>query len=156
MHLALQVSDQGRFAEADALFRRVDALAPRASDKAAVARLYHYRALNALNQGHDEQALSLLAQAEQAYAGVLPPEALQGVPAAARVQLVSSSDLPSLLSERLMTDPTAQSALMGLIEVRRYRAIVLRRLGRVPESEAAVASAQTLARANQIRWSRHA
>ncbi len=57
MHLALQVSDQGRFAEADTLFRQADALAPRASDKAAVARLRHYQALNALNQGHDQQAL---------------------------------------------------------------------------------------------------
>ena len=39
MHLALQVSDQGRFAEADTLFRQAATLAPRASDKAAVARL---------------------------------------------------------------------------------------------------------------------
>ena len=78
MHLALQVSDQGRFAEADALFRQADALAPRASDKAAVARLHHYRALNALNQGHDEQALSLLAPGGASYAGLLPPGALQG------------------------------------------------------------------------------
>jgi len=115
MHLALQVSDQGRFAEADALFRQADALAPRASDKAAVARLYHYRALNMLNQGHDEQALSLLAQAERAYTSLLPPEAMQPTPASARVQLASSGDLPPLPSERLMTDPTAQSALLGLI-----------------------------------------
>jgi CHAT domain-containing protein len=150
MHLALQVSDQGRFAEADALFRQADALAPRASDKAAVARLYHYRALNMLNQGHDEQALSLLAQAERAYTSLLPPEAMQPTPASARVQLASSGDLPPLPSERLMTDPTAQSALLGLIEVRRYRAIVLRRLGRVSDSEATIASALSLAHANQI------
>jgi CHAT domain-containing protein len=150
MHLALQVSDRGRFAEADALFRQAELLAPRASDKAAVARLYHYRALNALNQGHDDQALSLLAQAERAYAALVPPDALQGTPAAARVQLASSGDFPPLPSERLMTDPTAQSALMGLIETRRYRAIVLRRMGRMPESEAAITSAQSVAHANQI------
>src|SRR4029079_3527322 len=41
MHLALQVSDQGRFAEAGALFRQADALAPRARDKAADARRAH-------------------------------------------------------------------------------------------------------------------
>src|SRR5690348_9189011 len=137
MHLALQVSDQGRFAEADALFRQADALAPRASDKAAVARLYHYRALNALNQGHDDRALSLLTEAERAYAALLPPEVLQGAPSA-RVQLASSGDLPSLPNGRLMADPSAQSALMGLIETRRYRAIVLRRLGRVAEGEAVI------------------
>ena len=49
-----------------------------------------------------------------------------------------------------MIDPTAQSALIGLIEVRRYRAIVLRQLGRAAESEAAIASARALARANQM------
>ena len=59
--------------------------------------------------------------------------------------------IPAVLpSQQLMIDPTAQSALMGLIEVRRYRAIVLRRLGRPAESEAAIASAQMLARANQM------
>ena len=68
MHLALQVSDQGRFAEADTLFRQAAALAPRASDKAAVARLQHYQALHALNQGREEQALALLGEAEKAYA----------------------------------------------------------------------------------------
>jgi CHAT domain-containing protein len=150
VHLALQVSDQGRFAEADALFRQAEALAPRASDKAAVARLRHYQALHALNQGHDQQALSLLDEAGRDYAALVPPDALQGTPAGARVQLASAGDFPALPDERLMTDPTAQSALLGLIEVRRYRAIVLRRLGRLPESEAAIASAQTLARANQI------
>ena len=79
MHLALQVSDQGRFAEADTLFRQAEALAPRASDKAAVARLRHYQALNALNQGHDQQALTLLGQAETGYAALVPRESLQAI-----------------------------------------------------------------------------
>ena len=77
MHLALQVSDQGRFAEADTLFRQARALAPRASDKAAVARLRHYQALHALNQGREEQALALLGEAEKGYAAVVPAETLQ-------------------------------------------------------------------------------
>ncbi len=128
MHLALQVSDQGRFAEADTLFRQAATLAPRASDKAAVARLKHYQALHALNQGHKEQALALLGEAEKAYAAVVPPEALQRLPPAA-VQLASAGEIPPLPSQQLMIDPTAQSALIGLIEVRRYRAIVLRQLG---------------------------
>jgi len=148
MHLALQVSDQGRFAEADTLFRQAATLAPRASDKAAVARLKHYQALHALNQGHKEQALALLGEAEKAYAAVVPPEALQSLPPAA-VQLASAGEIPPLPSQQLMIDPTAQSALIGLIEVRRYRAIVLRQLGRSAESEAAIASAEALARSGQ-------
>ena len=90
MHLALQVSDQGRFAEADTLFRQADALAPRASDKAAVARLRHYQALHALNQGHDQQALTLLGQAETGYAALVPRESLQAVAPIQPVQLASA------------------------------------------------------------------
>ena len=150
MHLALQVSDQGRFAEADTLFRQASALAPRASDKAAVARLHHYEALHALNQGRKEQALALLAEAEKAYAAVVPSDTLQALPPGPSVQSVSAGEIPPLPSRQLMIDPTAQSALIGLIEVRRYRAIVLRQLGRAAESEAAISSARALARANQM------
>jgi CHAT domain-containing protein len=152
MHLALQVSDQERFAEADSLFQQAEKLAPRANDKAAVARLKHYEALNALNQGRLQQALSLLDLAEVDYTALVPRDSLQAA-GAPRVQLASAStssvfaDMPS---QQLMTDPTAQSALIGLIEVRRYRSIVLRRLGRPVDSAAAIASAEALARANRM------
>ena len=150
MHLALQVSDQGRFAEADTLFRQAAALAPRASDKAAVARLQHYQALHALNQGRKEQALALLGEAEKAYAAVVPAETLQACRRGRRAAWHRPARCRPLPSQQLMIDPTAQSALIGLIEVRRYRAIVLRQLGRPAESEAAIASAEALARANQM------
>jgi CHAT domain-containing protein len=151
MHLALQVSDQGRFSEADGLFRQADALAARATDKAAVARLDHYRALDALNQGHYQQALVLLNEAAARYETLVPRESLQAANAGARLVGVSgASPLVTLPDQQLMADPTAQSALMGLIEVRRYQSIVLRKLDRPSESEAAIASAETLARANRI------
>ncbi len=148
MHLALQVSDQGRFTDADALFKQADALAPRASDKAAVARLQHYRALHALNQGRNEQALTLLQSAESGYAALVPRDSLTP-----NVQLASvggASDLAIFPGQGLTLDPTTQSALIGLIEARRYRAIVLRQLGRPTESAAAIASAESLARANHL------
>jgi len=154
MHLALQVSDQQRFAEADALFQQADKLAPRANDKAAVARLLHYRALDALNQGRLQQALALLDAAAAGYTALIPPESLHaGADQSPSVQQVSgggASNLAGLPSQRVMVDPTVQSALMGLIEVRRYRAIVLRQLGRPGDSEAAIESAETLARANRM------
>jgi CHAT domain-containing protein len=153
MHLALQVSDQGRFAEADTLFQQADTLAPRATDKAAPARLLHYRALHALNQGHNDVALALLSRAETAYVPLIPPESLNAS-AARPIQLASSgttaSDLANLPSERLMVDPTAQSALMGLIETLRYQAIALRLMGRSAESSAAIARAEVLASANRM------
>jgi len=153
MHLALQVSDQQRFAEADALFQQADKLAPRANDKAAVARLLHYRALDALNQGRLQQALALLDAAAAGYTALIPPDSLHaGTGQSPSMQQVSfgASSLAGLPSQRVMVDPTVQSALMGLIEVRRYRAIVLRQLGRPADSQAAIESAETLARANRM------
>ena len=69
------------------------------------------------------------------------------------VSLVAANGAAALVTlpdQQLMIDPTAQSALMGLIEVHRYQSIVLRRLGRPEESAAAIASAQTLAKANRM------
>jgi CHAT domain-containing protein len=148
MHLALQVSDQGRFAEADALFKQANLLAPRASDKAATARLRHYQALNALNQHHDDQALALLDTAATDYTALVPRESLQGDTQPPSDPHVASLDLT--LNQRLLTDPTEQSALMGLIEVRRYQSIVLRQLGKPAESAVAIAQAQMLARTNRL------
>jgi hypothetical protein len=148
MHLALQVSDQGRFAEADALFKQAELLAPRASDKAATARLRHYQALNALNQHHDDQALALLDTAATGYTALVPRESLQEDTEPPSAAHVASLDIT--LNQRLMTDPTEQSALMGLIEVRRYQSIVLRQLGKPAESAVAIAQAQMLARTNRL------
>jgi CHAT domain-containing protein len=147
MHLALQVSDQGRFAEADTLFAQAEALAPRANDRVAPARLLHYRALHALNQGRLPQALTLLRSADAAYAALVPPELLTARPAGA-VQVASLGSLPIAMPP--LTDPTVQSALMGVLETRRYQSIVLRHMGQPEESEAVIAAAQRLAAANNI------
>ena len=121
------------------LFKQADALAPRASDKAAVSRLRHYQALHALNQTRNDQALKLLGEAEVGYAALVPRESLQGLALTPTAQLALAGALPDLPNQRLTIDPTAQSALIGLIEVRRYRAIVLRQLGRPDESATAIA-----------------
>ena len=153
MSLALQLSDQGRFAEADVLFRQAEPLAPGATDKAAPARLWHYEALNALNQGRTEQAVALLGRAEAGYLPLIPPDSrnASGAASAPAPHLASAQaqDLGLLPSQQLMIDPTAESALMGLIEVRRYRAIALRLLGHPADADAAIASADGLAQANR-------
>ena len=53
-------------------------------------------------------------------------------------------------SQDLLTDPRAQSALLGLIEVRRNRAVVLRLMGRAQEADALLTSATDLARGNGL------
>ncbi len=77
MSLGLQLSNQGRYAEADASFARAEALIgpsggdpttpPAGSDETARARLLQYRALDAVNRGKPAIALPLLDQSETAY-----------------------------------------------------------------------------------------
>lgn len=151
IHLALQVSDQGRYAEADGLFARAARLAPQAADHVAPARLLHYRALHARNQGHDQEALGLLQQAESAYEILLPPEMLTASAVSRRAALAPLAITPEPQSaEQLLIDPEQRAALIGLLETRRYRAIVLRDLSRPAESEAALRSATRLATANGL------
>ncbi|MGA3398464.1 MAG: CHAT domain-containing protein [Acetobacteraceae bacterium] len=146
MHLALQVSDEGRFAEADTLFARAQRLAPNATDRVAVAGLLHYRALHALNQGRLAPARALLRDAETAYAAIVPPEML-AARSDVRVQVASLGTLPA---GGPTIDPTAQSALMGVLETQRYQAIVLRHMGLAEDSAAMIGAAQRLASANDI------
>lgn len=154
LNLALQISDQGRWSEADGLFTRADRLAAAAADPSQQARLLHYEALHQLNQGKREAALKLLDRAGPAYAKLLPPDVLNARAAGARGstnQLGAVGNTGMLAGGNLLTDVSTRSALLGLIEVRRYRAIVLRGLGRAAESQQALASARQLAAANGLR-----
>ncbi len=153
LNLGLQISNQKRFPEAEALFTRADRIVGAAPDASQRARLTHYRALHARNQGKLEEALSFLDKAEPAYAELLPPEVLNARPSAiGRGGIGSGSTATDLLSNRdLLTDVTTRAGLLGLIEVRRYRAVVLRSLGRFAESDVALKSASTLAAGNGMR-----
>jgi len=64
--LALQVSNQGRFDEADALFHRAEPILERAAEPQLRARLSSYLALHAANQRHFDDALKLAHQATTA------------------------------------------------------------------------------------------
>ncbi|PZW51017.1 CHAT domain-containing protein [Humitalea rosea] len=131
MHLALNLSNQRRLAEAEVLFRRADALAPGAADPVAVPRLLHYRALHALNGGHPAAALPLLNQAEARYATLLPRGLVEGERSDGLV---------------VLADPVSQSAILGLAEARRSRGIVLARLGRPEDAATSVAEGRSLLR----------
>ncbi|HET6195966.1 MAG TPA: CHAT domain-containing tetratricopeptide repeat protein [Acetobacteraceae bacterium] len=155
MSLALQLSIEGRYAEAEALFTDADKLAPKAADATAQARLLHYRGVDALNQGQLEQALALLDEADRAYAALAPADAL-----AAHARPIRQNNsysrtgqlrLADLMpSQDLLTDPRARGALIGLIEVRRNRAVVLRLMGRRDEANTLLQSATELARGNGL------
>ena len=158
MSEALQLSDQGRYREAAALFARVEPLASAAqqTDPSAAARLAHYRALDLLNQNDPTKALPLLEQAEADYDSVLPPQLLAGVNGHERGATREGGDRGvSLLADRLanqelLSDPVTDAALYGTVETKRARAVALRLLGRTKESEAASRSAEALVSARGL------
>ncbi len=153
MSLALQLSNEGRFAEADALFDQAGKLVPASAEAIAPARLLHYRGLDQMNQGKLEQSLAMLTQADAMYAAEVPDDALKAKapPTSAQLSFAHSVASSSLAPDQgLLTDPRAQSALLGLIEVRRNRAVVLRVLGRPAEADALLKSASDLARGNGL------
>ncbi len=151
MHQAMQLSNQGRYAEADALFSRAQLLAaqPGLGDKTARPRLTHYRALDLLNQNKLPQALDLAVQAEAQYSALLTP-ALLATRSSARtnVNTLGAAALADRLADQQgLADPQTEAALMGVVEVRRNEANILKWQGHGPESEIMAQSAVDLARA---------
>lgn len=131
-HLALNISIQQRYGLAEGLFQRADRLAPRAADATAGPRLLHYRGLHAMNYGDLARAAALLEAAEQGYARLAPERVV--------AQATEAADL----TDGLAVDPTAHSALLGLAEARRNRAVVLARQGQGPAAAELAASARDL------------
>jgi CHAT domain-containing protein len=130
---AFNISNQQRFGEAEVLFRRAERLAPGASDRTAPARLHHYRGLHAMNERQDAAALDLLARAEAGYLEFVPPDLLAARPETREVEASPALSL------------NAQTAIIGLIEVRRARATLLARNGG-EGAAAALASSRDLQR----------
>lgn len=138
--LALQLSNQGRFPEAEALLTRAATLAPRAADPLAPAMLAHYRGLHAANQGEDAAALAALGRSATLYGALVPPQARSG-------RVAPRGSVAGLDLGGLAVDPIAARALLGLVEARRNRAAVLSRQGRHAEAAEEAEAAQALARA---------
>jgi CHAT domain-containing protein len=145
MALALQLSDEGRFQDAAGLFTEAEALAPRAANPLSVPRLLHYRGLDAVNRDDNANALILLRQADAAYAALIPPQMMSRPTVSAAPQRVGV-----LTNQNLLTDPEAEPALVGLIEVRRMEGAVLRGLGQLQASDDMLGSASALAQTNGL------
>lgn len=154
MSLALQLSNEGRFGEAEALLEQAEKLPLESADPTARARLAHYRGIDMLNQGKLNDALMHLGKAETGYAAIIPPEALRAKAvsqAGSGFTQAASSRFGNLTpAQNLLTNPASQSALLGMIEVRRIKGIVLRLLKQPVEADAALAAADELARGNGL------
>ncbi len=153
--LAVQLSNQGKFAESHATLARAETLASGTNAALLRARLTHYRGLDELNQGHAPQALELLRNAEFLYAATLPADVLKPPPPASLASRFAPTPATSLLTSGAETRPTFDvatlEALLGIIETRRNQAIAQRLSG--GDSAAAltaVDSAEAFARAQGL------
>ena len=132
LHLAVNLSNQKRLAEAQVLLDRAAALAPNAADPGTPARVLHYRGLHALNAGDPAAAIPLLLEAEARYNALIPVSS-------------SARDAEAM---NLVSDPVVQSAVLGLAEAKRNRAVALVRSGQASEASALIdESRQVLRRA---------
>jgi CHAT domain-containing protein len=144
---ALQLSNQGRFAEADDLFARAQRLAalPDQIDPVARPLVAHLNALDQINRNKPKEALALLDVAERGYTAIVPPDALvprsrSDVSARTAVEQMAQSAADS----SMLADQSTRDALNGLIETHRYRAIALTALGRSQEAAAELQAARGL------------
>jgi len=143
---ALQMSNQGRFTEAEPLLARADRLAnaPNQLDPVAAPLTAHLRALNQINRKKPEAALPLLDTAERGFRKTVPPDALVTRASANRPASGAERLAATAADKALVSDPSVSEALYGLIETRRYRALALRALGRTLEAQAALDDARNL------------
>lgn len=128
--LAVNLSNQKRLSEAQVLLDRAGTLAPRAADPTMQARVLHYRGLHALNAGDPARAATFLQEAETRYAALAP----------------ASTQSQENDTAELLADPVQQSAILGLAEAKRNRAVALSRAGRAQEAAEVVAEGRAVLR----------
>jgi CHAT domain-containing protein len=155
LELALNLSDEGQYPEAASLFAQAAARIPADSDPTASAKLLHYQGLDELNQSNNAAGLADLQAAAAAYAVLLPPELLQPRPAVtendALLDLTHQTGREGQVgAQATLNSPIIETALLGVIETRRYQAIALQGLGQPQAASAALKSADAIAQANDI------
>ncbi|MDB5412896.1 MAG: hypothetical protein JWR10_1231 [Rubritepida sp.] len=133
MHIALNLSNQGRYQEADRLFARAGDLAKDAADRTAPARLEQYRGMHELNRDMLPAASERFVLAEAEYRKLVPASLLR---AAATGQMTVSE----------VMDPQAHSAVLGLAETIRYRGVVASRRGDTAQAAADQEASRTVLR----------
>lgn len=131
-HLALQLSNLGRYEEADALFATAATIAPRASDPQLPARVAHYRAYHARNRGDAAEAARLAAEAERLYLAAAPnlERTLRRIDVAAEAPRAGPSlgpdprDLRAFIPLSLVRDAESELAAQGVADLWRLRGIL--------------------------------
>ena len=133
IHLALQISNQARFDEADPLFARAERLAP-GTDRLVGVRVQHYKAVHLANQGKDREAVALALKTEQAYFAIAPelvplldvkPQLSRGTAAlgAPRQRFADPRAQPRVIQGTAVSG-NGQLAAQGISELMRLRALL--------------------------------
>lgn len=154
MSMALQISVQGRFEDAQSFFDRAARLlnSPGASqvDRNGSARLTLYRGLHALNQGDTKTAIARFDEAEGLYR-VQVPDARETPVAVNRFAQVGGMAIgDQLASSQPYATLTEKEALLGILESRRDKAVALRLAGQPGPALEVGRSAEKFAQANGL------
>ncbi|WP_421993969.1 CHAT domain-containing protein [Roseococcus sp.] len=132
MHIAINLSNQRRFQEADRLFERAAAMAAASADRTASARLHQYRGMHELNRSRLREAAEQLDAAEAEYRAAVP------------ARLLASRAQQPVFGE--VIEPQVYSAILGMAETVRYGSVVASRLGDPDKASAMMARGQTVLR----------
>jgi CHAT domain-containing protein/tetratricopeptide (TPR) repeat protein len=135
IHFALQISNQGRFREADPLFERAEKYSGGVKDPLVRARIVHYAGQHLANQGKRDEAIRRIDLAEAAYIAAAPElapmmnrEKERNAPAigfGVRGQrFVDPRSTTSAVPTNIGISPITQLAAQGVSEILRLRAIL--------------------------------
>lgn len=157
MSVALQLSNRGRFDDAQGFFTRADrAMQTQGAgvlDANGAARLTLYKGLHALNQGDTKLAIQRFTESEAAFRSQQPdardtPQASGGRVTGAGSRGVSVSE--ALAGSQPYATLGQKEALLGILESRRNRSVAQRLAGDVAAANATSRSAAAFADANGL------
>lgn len=132
MHIAVNLSNQRRFQEADRLFERAATMVAAAADRTASARLHQYRGMHELNRSRLREAQEQLDAAEAEYRALVP------------ARLLAAGAQRPVFGE--VIEPQVYSAILGMAETVRYAAVVASRLGEADKASEMIVRGQTVLR----------
>jgi CHAT domain-containing protein/Flp pilus assembly protein TadD len=142
MHLALELSNQERFDEADRLFRQAETLVPASLDPTDEARLTSYRALHAANQRRFDSALELARLASETRIEVAQQFGLAGPGgSSASTQFAEFTTGGSGTSGPLALAGPGDTALGDLVQSKYLEAAMLLQRGQLADADRAAAEA---------------
>ncbi len=144
MNLALQISNQGRFLEADQLFQRAKQLVTESADPLETARYDLYIAEHETNRSNLPEAEASNALAEREYLQLVPASLVDSARGFAATRT-------GLYADSLMLGPDGQNAVAGLAASWTLGALIAYRNGDYAHVQALNNSVDTLLRISGLR-----